>query len=395
MTLDVLLTDGGYKNTYAILRSLKVKNLKVGVIFNSVFSLSYFSRLVDKRFMVKSNILKNPNEKEMELFKKEIKNILTQHKISVLLPVSNVSCRFASIYKDELSTHIKIPVVDADTLKIAQDKTKTFEYAREQNVPVPKTFYLNPEDEIEGLPGFVSFPCVIKKTNFFEGGVKYCNNKSELMTSLDKILEKKKQDSSFPVIQEYVNGPGFGYYGVYKEGECLAYFMHQRIHEYPVTGGASSLAKSIYNERLHELGDLLLRNLKWTGVAMVEFKKDINKNEFILMEINPKFWGSYELGFKSGINFAYIDYLLALNKDIPDNCSDYKKDIHFRWILPDDMLWNAFSSEEQKKSFKELKKNVKIYNNIHWKDPGPIIFNAGLTLFKLFRDKKNPHGKIN
>ena len=33
MKLNVLLTDGGYKNTYAILRALEEKGLKVGILF--------------------------------------------------------------------------------------------------------------------------------------------------------------------------------------------------------------------------------------------------------------------------------------------------------------------------------------------------------------------------
>ena len=35
MKLDVLITDGDYKNTYAILRALKEKGLKVGILFNN------------------------------------------------------------------------------------------------------------------------------------------------------------------------------------------------------------------------------------------------------------------------------------------------------------------------------------------------------------------------
>ena len=36
MKLEVVLADGGYKNTYAILRALKKESLKVGVLYNSV-----------------------------------------------------------------------------------------------------------------------------------------------------------------------------------------------------------------------------------------------------------------------------------------------------------------------------------------------------------------------
>ena len=38
MKLDVLLTDGDYKNTCAILRTLKEKGLTVGILSNNAYS---------------------------------------------------------------------------------------------------------------------------------------------------------------------------------------------------------------------------------------------------------------------------------------------------------------------------------------------------------------------
>jgi len=63
-----------------------------------------------------------------------------------------------------------------------------------------------------------------------------------------------------------------------------------------MTGGPSTVAESIYDEELKRQGLLLLEALNWHGVAMVEFKKDSRDNEFKLMEINPKFWGSLDSG---------------------------------------------------------------------------------------------------
>ncbi len=76
MKLDVLLTDGDYKNTYAILRALKEKGLKVGILFNNVYSLSFFSKLVDKKFRVKTRLRKNPNEDIFNDFKEDVVTIL-------------------------------------------------------------------------------------------------------------------------------------------------------------------------------------------------------------------------------------------------------------------------------------------------------------------------------
>jgi len=363
MKLDVLLTDGDYKNTYAILRALKEKGLKVGILYNDVFSLSFFSKLVDKKFLVKTRLRKNPDEDKFIDFKEEIVNILKNNEISVFMPVGNISYKFASLYKSELQKYCNLALVDDDIMATAQDKSRTFEFAQKFNIPIPRTFTLNNIDEIDDIAKKISYPCVIKKTNYNESGVVYCNNKDELIKNYYLLYRKRKAKMSLPIVQEYITGPGMGYYGLYDNGKCVGYFMHQRIHEFPITGGASTLAKSAFDPELKMLGEKLLMNMNWHGVAMVEFKKDLNDGKFKLMEINPKFWGSFELSHKSGINFAYLNYLVAMQQQVPE--SNYKNDVHFRWTLPYDILWYRYASKQQRNEFLELKKKEKLYSDIH------------------------------
>ena len=392
MKLDVLLTDGDYNNTYAILRALKENGLKVGILFNNAFSLTFFSRLVDKRFRIKTKLRKKPNESKFKDYKDEIVNILKNNTIKVFMPVGNISYKFASCYKSDLQKYCNVALVDEDIMSIAQDKSKTFEFAQELDIPIPRTFKLNTVYEIDDLANIISYPCVIKKTNYNESGVVYCNNKNELIENYKKLSRNKNSEMSLPIIQEYVIGPGMGYYGVYNNGKCVGYFMHQRIHEYPITGGASTLAKSVFDHELKNLGDKLLAKLKWHGVAMVEFKKDLADGKFKLIEINPKFWGSFELSYKSGINFAYLNYLVAMQLQVPE--SKYENNVYFRWILPYDLLWYRFVSKKQRKEYKYLKSKVKINNDIHWDDPLTILYNFVFTLYKFINEKRFPHGHI-
>jgi predicted ATP-grasp superfamily ATP-dependent carboligase len=394
MKIDVLLTDGNYKNTYVILRALKEQGLKVGVLINSFFSLSFFSRYPDKRYFISTNLLKDSSEKSFLLYKSELMKILKNDEIRVFMPVGNLSFRFASKYEEELKKYTRISVAKKDTIEIAQNKKKTFEFAENIGIPIPKTVIIKDKDDILKVSETMNYPCVIKKTNFYEGGVIYCNNKSELKESLNRLINKMKTGASYPIIQEYIEGPGTGFYGIFKNGKCINFFMHERIREYPTTGGASTFAKSIYSKNLKSLGIKLLESLEWNGVAMVEFKKDIKDGSYKLMEINPKFWGSLELSYKAGINFPYLNYLIALNEAEEFPSYTYKNDVFFRWIIPDDMLWKKFASAEQKKHFKKIHINNKIYNNLHWDDPLTIVFISFITLYKLFTEKSFPHGNI-
>lgn len=115
--------------------------------------------------------------------------------------------------------------------------------------------------------------------------------------------------------------------------------MHQRLREYPITGGASTAAKTVYHEEAFMHGKKLLDALKWNGPAMVEFKYDPQTNKLALMEINPKFWGSTELGLAAGVNFGELLVKDNQGVDLIANFSpDQYKKIQFFWPFDGDLF---------------------------------------------------------
>jgi len=83
----------------------------------------------------------------------------------------------------------------------------------------------------------------------------------------------------------------------------------------------------------------MLDELNWNGVAMVEFKYDEKVDKLWLMEINPKFWGSCELGLVAGINFGELIIKSFKGENIKENLSpDSYKRIKFYWPLDNDIL---------------------------------------------------------
>lgn len=393
MHLDVLVTDGNFKHTYAILRALNEKKLKVGIISNTRFSLSFFSKYVAKRFLIKTNIDALNTEESFKYYKIELIKILSKNKVDLLMPVGNVSFYFCSVHSKEIQKHTKIIIADSSIMKIAQNKKHTFLFAEKHGIRIPKTYFPENIEELQQISGVIKYPCVIKKTNYYDSGVIYCNTQKELLHSFQITNQFNNEEYTAPIIQEYIVGKGYGFYSLFNNGKCVAFFMHERIHEFPITGGSSTLAKSFYDEDLLKAGIAILEKLNWHGVSMIEFKKDDHDNSFKLIEINPKFWGSLELSHKCGINFPYLMFLLGTNHPIPD--SNYEKDIYFRWTFPHDIIWYFHASKAQKEDYIKLKKKVKIYNNIHFDDPMTVIYNVLFTIYKIFMEKKYPHGLVN
>jgi predicted ATP-grasp superfamily ATP-dependent carboligase len=80
----------------------------------------------------------------------------------------------------------------------------------------------------------------------------------------------------------------------------------------------------------------LLAELKWQGVAMVEWKIDPRTGTAMLMEINPRFWGSLELSVRSGVDFPVLYARAAAGH--PQTAPPPVLGRRCRWLIPGDVL---------------------------------------------------------
>ena len=85
-------------------------------------------------------------------------------------------------------------------------------------------------------------------------------------------------------------------------------FQHERLHEIPPEGGASSLCQALSptdHAACLEKSRALVKALDWQGIAMVEYRYDPAKDAYWFMEVNGRFWGSFPLATASGVPFAW------------------------------------------------------------------------------------------
>ena len=76
------------------------------------------------------------------------------------------------------------------------------------------------------------------------------------------------------LLQRWLPGEGIGVELLMDHGRPIAAFQHRRLREVPPTGGASALRESVELDRvLYEGAVAMLRELAWTGLAMVEFRR--------------------------------------------------------------------------------------------------------------------------
>ena len=106
-------------------------------------------------------------------------------------------------------------------------------------------------------------------------------------------------------------------------GSVVSSYAHQRIRTYPESGGVTVYSESVDNERVLEIGAKLLGQLNWSGLAMVEFLWSETHNDYVVIEINPRLWGSVLLS-ELVESHMISNYVRLCRNEIPVTASRFK-----------------------------------------------------------------------
>jgi len=236
---------------------------------------------------------------------------------------------------------VKIALPSRESLEVALDKSKTLALAKKVGVPYPVSVTVSTVEQLSKVAATLKFPVVIKPSRSIavvaagssQLQVSYAFDLSELESGCEHALKFG------PVIlQEYFAGDGVGIELIAKQGEIVYSFQHLRLHEVPLTGGGSSFRKSVaVMPDLLEASRKLISALGWNGVAMVEFKHNSSSDEFCLMEINGRFWGSLPLAVAAGADFPAMLFDLEVKGEV-GLYPPYRDNVYCR-LLSRDLHW--------------------------------------------------------
>jgi predicted ATP-grasp superfamily ATP-dependent carboligase len=293
--MRILVTDGSYRQTLGIVRSLGREH-QVLVASPKRFAMAAASRYA-------SGHMRSPAASEAEAFLEWIERAIKRHRIELVMPVGAASCRALAVNRDRLRD-VKVVLPDPDKMELALDKRRTMAVAAANDIPVPATEQPKSMDDLEAAGARVGYPLVLKGPIEGPSGVRYVDEPGDLRSAVDAYVQRYPlPGGELPMLQQRIVGPGFGVFVTYQDGRLCRIMSHRRIREFPVTGGESSCCEVADDPILLDQSRRLMDALVWHGVAMVEFKKHDADGRYYLMEINPKFWGSLDLALAAGADF--------------------------------------------------------------------------------------------
>jgi predicted ATP-grasp superfamily ATP-dependent carboligase len=227
-----------------------------------------------------------------------------------LLPITDPAL-LALLPRRDRFPGVLIPFPDAATYRRVADKELVLAAGAGLGLAIPAQVVLPNRDSGFHTAAALRFPLVLKPHRSvvpFEGravklGVCHARDAGEL-----EGVVRQLPDAAFPLLlQERIVGPGVGVFLLLVDGHRAATFCHRRLLEKPPSGGVSVRAESVLPDPdLVAQAEQLLRHFGWTGVAMVEFKRDSITGTPYLMEVNGRFWGSLQLAIDAGVDFPRL-----------------------------------------------------------------------------------------
>ena len=329
----VLVTDGNQRSALALTRSLGRKGVEVTVGEERLPCLAATSKYCTDSFAYTAPTT------DPEGMIDDLKKQLDGGNYDLLIPMTDITSHLVAKHYHELSTYTKIAMPQPETYRSASDKTEMMHRARQLGVPIPQTYFVESIDEAISLAPDLTYPIVLKPRQsryLTDSGwaltrVAYANNPEQLIAAI------KKHDPSLPLpmLQERITGPGCGAFLLFDHGTEKAVFFHRRLREKPPSGGVSVLRESIpIDSKMKDDATRLLKSLNWHGVAMVEFKQDNRDNQYKLMEINARFWGSLQLAIDAGVDFPHLLYRMETESSLAA-VNSYRTGVRSRWFLGD------------------------------------------------------------
>lgn len=280
--------------------------------------------LIDEYYQVPAYTSNNYIDTIIEICIKEKVDIFFPH-ISMELPI--VLSRI-DIFK---RNNIKVAITDNNTLLVANNKYKLYEFMKEKGFVIPKYYLiksLNDYGDVLSKLGYPNKPVCIKvtessgsrgiriiKPKFSRADSFLYSKPSSIETSYDDMYSTLKEFTHFPEIfaMEYLPGCEYTVDLLADHGKTL-YICGRRNLESSISIAMKTITEK--KDEAYQLCQAIVYALKLDGNIGFDFMLDENDNP-ILTDLNPRITATIVLYLKAGINFPYLRIKQLLNEDLP------------------------------------------------------------------------------
>ncbi len=306
---SILIIDDNSSFVLPILRSLSVqKNIRIYILLSSHKKPKHyrFSRYLKKIYTARLN---------EENFADEVKALALRISADFIIPtrewISKLLWKNRSVLEEVARVH---PVSDITTIETVNDKRKLNTWLETHNFPSSQNVVLNAGNSNNGIPDYLSFPVLVKPALGLGGeGIKLVTTAEQL----NLILTSNHFTEKEYFIQKYINGYDIGVNIFSINGEILCHTIQKALFSGQLTYSRGT--EFVKNQELLELVSSIVRKLRYSGVANMDFRYDSENGKFVLLDFNARYWSTLEGSMFMGVNFPLLATAYSQGKQINFN----------------------------------------------------------------------------
>ncbi len=325
-----LVLGSDHSSFLSVIRSLGRRGIEVHIAWCPEDAPAARSRYVSR-----AHRLPHPAD---DRWAQALAELMRTESFDLVLPTNDPTLIPLQLARAELETAGRIYLLGDRAFEITFDKVKTRQLAVAHDVPVAPGRLVSSPEQIDAILATAAYPLVIKPQLSFN------SDDLDQRNSVCRVDERSDAREAIEerlwlghvLVEECIEGPGWGMEVLASDGEILLSQQHERLHEPQRSGGSSYRRTVPRHPAFLDAVTRLVSDLRYTGVAMFEFKGDPD-GRWVLIEINGRFWGSLPLSLAAGIDFPYgLWQLLVDGRNQVSN--QYRTDIYAR-NLKRDMKW--------------------------------------------------------
>ncbi|MDE3056856.1 MAG: ATP-grasp domain-containing protein [Bacteroidota bacterium] len=342
----LVISAGESPAAFDIVRTLGLAGIRTAVASSQRDDIAFFSKDCGEKIFLPPFQLSNEEEivRRLETFASR------QKEPPVLYYTSDPELAFLWRYRERLGMCYKFLLPSDQLLEYMFNKVSFCEFARAYRLPIPETAVVKSADDLNVLALLLEYPCIVKPAFTFdwkwdteEQRVKFGPYKKALrrISSKEQLLDfchALPQRTTGYLVQSYIEGGDeniLSFHGYFDEqSRCLGCFIGRKIRTYPPHTGGSAYIRTIYHPTLAQLSIEYLERVQFKGIVKIDFKWDQRKEEFKIMEINPRYNLWEVLGALAGVNLLYIAYQHQRGREITPQVF-YKNDVRLLYFKQD------------------------------------------------------------
>jgi len=271
----------------------------------------------------------------------------------VLLPASDDTAYFLGRHREALSAAYRVVAPSAESIETIIDKQRQYAVARRAGIPIPETHFPGDAAEVEALAERLThYPYVIKpnvahrwRLASVKERMRTPGAKAIMARNAGELLERYRAVAHVDpdiMVQRVVPGPDeelYGFFGYFDQrSRPLGVCVRRKLRQMPLGFGYCTLIESCEEPAVVRQSVRLLRKLRFHGIVGVEWKRDPDSGQLLLLEVNARATNTSALPPVCGVDLPWIAFADAAGQHVSPVTS-WKSGVRWIWLSQD--VWAA------------------------------------------------------